>query len=112
MPIADVDNRVSRVLDIKTPASGEVSRNDWNNIPLLNNHDQVKFVICDRQDYEWARMKLDELSLTERAGDVLFSPSFGQVDATDLASWVIDDNLPVRFQVQLHKLLWGDKPGH
>lgn len=112
MDIAAVDSRVSRVMDLKTPASGEVSRNRYENVPLLTSNDQVKFVICDRQDYEWARMQLDQLDLFSRAGEVLFSPSFNQVDATSLAQWIIEDNLPVRFQLQLHKILWDDAPGY
>jgi 7-carboxy-7-deazaguanine synthase len=112
MPVDQVDPRVSRVVDIKTPASGEMGRNLWDNIPLLTKHDQVKFVICDRDDYEWSRLKLDELKLVGRAGDVWFSPSFGQIEAQDLADWIVEDNLPVRFQLQLHKLLWGDEPGY
>ena len=111
MSITEVDTRVVRVLDLKTPASGEMDRNDYDNIPHLNAHDQVKFVICDRGDYEWARFKLDELGLVERVDDVLFSPSFGQQDATELADWVLEDRLPVRLQLQLHKLLWNDEPG-
>ncbi len=112
MPVDEVDERVSRVVDIKTPASGEVGRNLWDNIPLLTKHDQVKFVICNREDYEWSRLKLDELKLVDRAGDVWFSPSFGQIEAQELADWIVEDNLPVRFQLQLHKLLWGDEPGY
>jgi 7-carboxy-7-deazaguanine synthase len=112
MPLDDVDPRVIRVMDLKTPASGEVSRNLWENIPLLRQQDQVKFVICDRADYDWAKFKLDEHRLAERVGDVLFSPSFGQVEARELAEWILADNLPVRFQLQLHKLLWNDAPGH
>tara|TARA_R110002110_G_scaffold415847_1_gene657739 strand:- start:817 stop:1509 length:693 start_codon:yes stop_codon:yes gene_type:complete len=107
-----VDERVITVLDLKTPASGEVERNDYSNIPRLKKTDQVKFVICDRQDYEWARFKLDEYDLAERVGDVLFSPSHGQVHGRDLAQWILDDNLPVRMQLQMHKLLWNDEPGH
>lgn len=112
MPITDIDDRVSIVLDLKTPASAESHRNDYANIPLLKKHDQVKFVICDKQDYEWARFKLDELDLASRVDEILFSPSFQQVSSTDLADWIIADNLPVRFQLQLHKLLWDDEPGH
>ncbi len=112
MPVDKVDPRVSRVVDIKTPASGEVGRNLWDNIPLLTKHDQVKFVICNRDDYEWSRLKLEELKLLDRAGDVWFSPSFGQIEARELADWIVEDNLPVRFQLQLHKLLWGDEPGY
>ena len=112
MPIDKVDARVSRVLDLKTPDSAESSRNLWDNIPLLTKHDQVKFVICSRRDYDWARLQLDQYQLSERAGEVLFSPSFGQQNATELADWIVQDNLPVRFQLQLHKLLWNDEPGH
>ncbi|GMG87257.1 7-carboxy-7-deazaguanine synthase QueE [Biformimicrobium ophioploci] len=111
MPLGQVDARVSRVMDLKTPGSGEVARNRMENIPLLNARDQVKFVICSREDYEWARFTLDQHQLTERAGEVLFSPSYEQVAPKDLAEWILADGLPVRMQVQLHKLLWGDKPG-
>ncbi len=111
LPIDAVDPRVSRVLDIKTPASGESHRNRYENIPLLNPHDQVKFVICDRQDYDWARFKLEELKLTERVDDVIFSASHEQLSHRDLADWIVADRLAVRFQMQLHKLLWGDQPG-
>ena len=108
--IGEVDPRVSRVLDIKTPASGEVGRNLWSNLPLLTPHDQVKFVICDRADYEWSKGVLAEHRLAGTC-DVLFSPSFGQVSPRELADWIVEDRLPVRFQVQLHKLLWDDAPG-
>lgn len=112
MDTTKVDPRVSIVLDLKTPASGESSRNDYSNLERLKRTDQVKFVICDREDYEWARFKVDELRLAYRVDEVLFSPSFGQQDETDLANWIIDDNLPVRMQLQLHKLLWQDAAGH
>jgi 7-carboxy-7-deazaguanine synthase len=112
LPIDGIDPRVSRVVDLKTPGSGEVSRNLWDNIPLLRHNDQVKFVICDRQDYEWARLQMDRFELAARVDEVLFSPSFGQQDATELAEWILRDRLPVRFQLQLHKLLWKDAPGH
>ncbi|MCL4149764.1 UNVERIFIED_CONTAM: hypothetical protein GTU68_040115 [Idotea baltica] len=107
-----VDSRVTKVMDLKTPGSGEVDKNLYGNMAYLNSDDQVKFVICDRQDYEWARLKIDELKLTERVGDILFSPSTGQLNPTDLAEWILADHLPVRFQLQLHKLLWNDEPGH
>ena len=110
MDIGVADTRVSRVLDIKTPGSGEVARNLWDNLGKLTAHDQVKFVVCSREDYEWARAVLAEHRLADTC-EVLFSPSFGQVDATALADWVVADRLPVRFQVQLHKLLWNDEPG-
>ena len=108
--IGEVDPRVSRVLDIKTPASGEIARNLWSNLSLLTPHDQVKFVICDRADYEWSKGVLAEHRLAATC-DVLFSPSFGQVSPRELADWIVEDRLPVRFQVQLHKLLWDDAPG-
>ena len=112
MSLEGVDQRVMTVLDLKTPASGEMQRNDYKNIPLLSKHHQVKFVICDRQDYEWARFKLDEYGLQARVSDVLFSPSFGQLEGRQLAEWILTDNLQVRMQLQLHKLLWHDEPGH
>ena len=108
--IAGIDPRVSRVLDIKTPASGEAERNRWDNLPLLAAHDQVKFVICDRADYEWSKRIVSEHRLHARC-DVLFSPSKEQVAARDLAEWIVEDRLPVKFQLQLHKILWGDAPG-
>ena len=112
LSVAGVDQRVVKVLDLKTPASGEMARNDYDNIPLLNPHDQVKFVICDRADYEWARFKLDEYQLDGRVGDILFSPSHGQLPPRELAEWILADRLPVRLQLQLHKLLWHDARGH
>ena len=112
MPVAGVDGRVVKVIDLKTPASGEMGRNDYDNMALLQAHDQVKFVICDREDYEWARFKLDEYQLDSRVSDVLFSPSHGQLSGRELAEWVLADNLPVRMQLQLHKILWNDEPGH
>ena len=112
LPIEKVDARVSRVMDLKTPASGEMHRNLMDNIPFLTDHDQVKFVLCNREDYDWARFQLDSYQLNKRAGEVLFSPSFGQLSATDLANWIVTDNLPVRFQMQLHKILWNDAAGH
>lgn len=112
LSVAEVDKRVVKVLDLKTPLSGESARNDYSNIEYLQLTDQVKFVICGRDDYEWARFKLDELGLKKRVEDILFSPSFGQQNATDLAEWIVADNLPVRLQMQLHKFLWNDAPGH
>jgi 7-carboxy-7-deazaguanine synthase len=112
MSLRGVDERVVKVLDLKTPASGEMGRNDYDNIPMLTVTDQVKFVICDREDYEWARFKLDEFQLASRVSDVLFSPSHGQLSGRELAEWVLQDNLPVRMQLQLHKILWNDEPGH
>ena len=112
MDIADIDPRVSVVLDLKTPDSAESSRNLYSNIPLLQNNDQLKFVICSRQDYDWAKFKCDELQLYSKVEEVIFSPSFEQQTARELADWIIADNLPVRFQLQLHKILWDDAPGH
>jgi len=108
--IAEVDPRVSRVLDIKTPGSLEVHRNLWSNLALLTPHDQVKFVICSREDYDWAKAIVAEHRLTGIC-DVLFSPSYAQVTPRELADWIVADRLPVRFQMQLHKLLWNDERG-
>ena len=108
--IGAVDPRVSRVLDIKTPGSGEVHRNRWENLALLTAHDQVKFVLCSREDYDWAKGVAAERRLHATC-DVLFSPSKDQLAPTALADWIVADRLPVRFQVQLHKLLWNDEPG-
>ncbi len=104
------DERVSRVMDIKTPGSGEEKRNLWSNLEALTPKDQVKFVICSREDYEWAREVTLENKLSDTC-EVLFSPSWGQVDATELAEWILQDQFPVRYQLQLHKILWGDTPG-
>lgn len=112
LDIAPVDRRVSRVVDLKTPGSGEVARNRYANLAELTPNDQVKFVICSREDYDWAVSQLLQYRLAERAGEVLFSPSHGQIDARALAEWIIGDNLPVRLQLQLHKILWNDEPGH
>ena len=112
LPTSGVDERVVTVLDLKTPGSAEMERNDYSNIARLRPHDQVKFVICTREDYQWARFKLDEYGLAERVSDLLFSPSFGQQDATELAEWILADRLPVRLQLQLHKLLWNGQAGH
>ena len=111
LPIAPLDPRVVRVMDLKTPGSGEMDRNLMENIPVLRATDQVKFVICDRADYEWARALTAEQGLAARC-QVLFSPSHEQVSPKDLAEWILSDKLPVRLQVQLHKYLWGNVPGH
>lgn len=110
LDIAAVDPRVSRVLDIKTPGSGEVVRNLWSNLDHLTAHDQIKFVICSREDFDWARGVLEKHRL-DAICDVFFSPSFGKVQARELAEWILAERLPVRFQMQLHKILWGDEPG-
>lgn len=110
LDISRVDNRVSRVMDIKTPVSGEAARNRYENIAHLTPHDQVKLVIGDRNDYEWAKAVLEKYQLTDRCA-VLLSPCFGKIEPRQLAEWILEDRLPVRFQMQLHKLLWGDEPG-
>ena len=108
--IAAADRRVSRVMDLKTPGSGEVLKNLWSNLDQLTAHDQIKFVICSRNDYEWARAQLRDRGLDSLCA-VLFSPAWGQVEPRELAEWILQDRLPVRLQLQLHKLLWGDVPG-
>ena len=111
MAIDKVDDRVEVVLDLKAPDSGESHRNLWENIPLLKAKDQVKFVLASRKDYQWARMQLDKYQLQNRVDDVLFSPVWGQLEPAQLAEWIIEDGLPVRFQLQLHKVLWQDAQG-
>ena len=110
LDIAAVDPRVVKVMDIKTPGSGEAARNRLENIDALSARDQVKFVICDERDYRWSSELMAKHRLHERC-EVLFSPSFDQLPASDLADWIVRDALPVRMQMQLHKLLWGDQPG-
>lgn len=110
MPLGGVDPRVIRVVDVKTPASGEERRNRYDELTLLRPEEQIKFVICDRADYDWSRAKVAELRLADRC-TVLFSPSAEQLPARQLADWILEDRLPVRFQLQLHKILWGNVPG-
>ena len=110
MPLAGVDARVIRVVDVKTPGSREEKRNRYDDLALLRPEEQIKFVICDRADYEWSREKVASLGLAERC-QVLFSPSADQLPARELADWILADRLPVRFQMQLHKVLWGNVPG-
>ena len=110
MPLAGVDPRVVLVVDVKTPASGEESRNRYAQLQQLQTKDLVKFVICSREDYEWSRARLEELKLAAHC-TVLFSPSHEQLPPGQLADWLLEDHLPVRFQVQLHKYLWGNVPG-
>ncbi|CAN1522532.1 NrdG Organic radical activating enzymes [Methylophilaceae bacterium] len=110
MDIRAVDPRVSVILDIKTPGSGELAKNLWGNLALLKASDEVKFVLCDRADYDWAKQQLGEHKLNQTC-PVIFSPVYSQVNPSDLAAWVLADKLPVRMQVQLHKILWGEKPG-
>lgn len=108
--IANIDKRVTRIMDIKTPDSQESGRNRLENINLLHAHDQMKFVICSRRDYEWACDMLRRFNL-EQCCEVLFSPDTAQQPAAELADWIVEDNLCVRLQLQLHKILWGDEPG-
>ncbi|HLA75609.1 MAG TPA: 7-carboxy-7-deazaguanine synthase QueE [Gammaproteobacteria bacterium] len=110
LDVSGVDARVIKIVDFKTPGSGEVDKNRYTNIKHLRAHDQIKFVLCDRPDYLWAKDKLSEYNLPAYC-EVLFSPSYQQLSATDLADWILQDHLPVRLQIQLHKYLWGDVPG-
>ena len=110
MDIAAVDSRVVKVVDFKTPDSGEQTKNLWSNLEHLGSADQIKFVICSRTDYDWVRQQIDKRDLEKRA-DILISPSYHDLNARKLADWVLEDRLPVRFQIQLHKELWGDIPG-
>jgi 7-carboxy-7-deazaguanine synthase len=110
MPLKDVDARVIRVVDVKTPGSGEERRNRYDDLALLRPEEQIKFVICDRADYDWSREQVAARGLTARC-QVLFSPSAEQLPARQLADWILADRLPVRFQLQLHKVLWGNVPG-
>jgi len=110
LDISPVDARVAVILDIKTPGSGEEKNNVWANLTHLKSTDEVKFVLCDRADYDWAKQLLQTHQLAEQC-PVLFSPVYSQVNPVDLAAWVLADQLPVRMQVQLHKILWGEKPG-
>ena len=110
LDIARVDPRVSRVVDIKTPGSGEADKNRWQNLACLTPHDEVKFVLCGEEDYAWAKQVLAEHRIAERC-PVLFSASQGQLDPALLAQWILRDNLPVRLQIQLHKFLWGEGRG-
>ena len=111
LDVAQVDPRVRKVVDLKAPGSGEFKRNRWSNLAHLRPLDQVKFVLADRADYEWARGVVAEHALAARC-QVLFSPVHGNVAPRELAEWILADRLPVRLQMQLHKLLWGEEPGH
>jgi len=110
MSFESVDSRVVRIVDVKTPGSREEHRNLYDQLRLLRPEEQIKFVLCDRADYEWSREKIAALQLTQRC-QVLFSASHEQLPARDLADWILQDRLPVRFQLQLHKYLWGNEPG-
>ena len=111
LTLANVDPRIVKVMDLKPPASGESHRNLYDNIPLLSKQDQLKFVIADRDDYQWSVAKLIEYNLAERVSDVLFSPVSETMSAEQLAGWILEDRLPVRFQLQLHRVIWGDRIG-
>lgn len=110
LDIREVDPRVSRIVDVKTPGSGEVERNLPENLDALTPHDELKFVLVDAADYEWARQMLADHGLAARC-PVIFSPAAGQLSARDLAEWILRDGLQVRMQIQLHKVLWGDEKG-
>ena len=110
MDISEVDARVSVIMDIKTPGSGEEGKNLWANIAHLKSKDEVKFVLAHRADYDWAKQILEKYALTGKS-PVLFSPVYKTLPPADLAKWVLEDHLPVRMQLQLHKILWGEKPG-
>ena len=111
LDIGEVDARVMRVVDIKTPASGEAEKNRWENLSLLTRHDEIKFVLCDENDYQWARQIIRQHQLAEKCA-ITFSPAHGMLNATQLAEWILRDRLPVRMLLQLHKLLWNNVPGH
>lgn len=110
LSVKSVDPRVIKIVDIKTPASLEMNKNDFSNVDYLSSQDEVKFVICDRNDYDWSKKIIEQFSLTKKC-DVLFSPSYQQLSYSVLADWILADQLPVRFQVQLHKVIWGDVAG-
>lgn len=110
LSIKEVDPRIKIILDIKTPESGEEKKNHWDNLNLIHSKDEIKFVLCSREDYDWAKKILHQYKLTEKC-DVLFSPVYQKLKTTDLGNWILEDQLPVRMQIQLHKLLWGEKPG-
>lgn len=110
LDLSQVDARVSKIMDIKTPGSGEVSKNNWNNLEYLTPHDEIKFVLCDEADYRWA-CELIESRQLHSICPILFSPVYESLDPAQLASWILRDQVPVRMQVQLHKLLWGEGPG-
>ncbi len=111
LPVAKVDPRVCIVMDLKTPSSGESDKNDYGNLAHLTAGDQVKFVICNQDDYQWAKFKIDQLDLHAKPIEILFSASFTELKPEQLAQWIVDDRLLVRMQLQMHKYLWGDVPG-
>ncbi len=109
--ISGVDKRVTKVMDLKAPDSGEMGKNLYQNIEHLSDKDEIKFVIMSRKDYDWAKMQMDQYNLADKT-NVIISPCFGEINERDLAEWIIEDNLPVRFQLQMHKILWDDAAGH
>jgi 7-carboxy-7-deazaguanine synthase len=111
MPIEQVDKRVSIVMDLKTPASKEIDKNRYENIAFLKPADQVKFVICDEKDYLWSKAKLDQYDLGAKVNEILFSPSFEEIEPAQLAEWILRDKLKIRMQMQLHKQIWGSVAG-
>lgn len=111
LDISAIDSRVMIVMDLKTPDSKECAKNRLSNLDYLKSSDQIKFVLCSRNDYEWACMTIKEYGLQQRC-QLLFSPSWGQLEPRTLANWIVEDRLAVRFQLQLHKILWNDAPGH
>ena len=110
LSIKEVDPRIKIILDIKTPESGEEKKNYWENLNFIHLKDEIKFVLCSREDYDWAKKIITHYKLPEKC-DVLFSPVYQKLNNTDLGNWILEDQLPVRMQIQLHKLLWGEKPG-
>ena len=111
MAIENIDKRVSVVMDLKTPGSSECDKNRYENISFLKPDDQLKFVICDEKDYQWSKAKIDQFDLTHKVDEILFSPSHTQLDAANLAEWILRDSLKVRMQLQLHKQIWGSEQG-
>lgn len=111
LPVKNVDNRVIKVMDLKTPGSTELNKNEWDNLSYLTEKDQLKFVICDHADYLWAKQQIEQRGLLNKC-EILFSPSASQLNPTELANWILQDQLAVRYQLQIHKILWSDEPGH
>jgi len=111
LDISEVDSRVCVVMDLKTPASGEESKNLSSNIEFLEKKDQLKFVICDRNDYDWSKKQIFDYQLVDKVGEILLSPDYQNLDLKALADWILADNLPVRLQLQMHKLIWQDEAG-
>ena len=108
--ISNVNSKVKIIMDIKTPQSGEVDKNNWENINLLKNDDEIKFVICNRDDYKWSKEIIEKHMIHDKC-TVLMSPTTGLMEPRTLAEWILEDSLPVRFQIQLHKILWNNQPG-